>query len=110
MTADLAAVPLKIRRKIGADTAFHNRIAHLTHAVPVVMVENNVHVATMGIEPASAYRAGPDNAIRTAAGALPAILHQYDRISRRSSRRSKRAGAEQSTTERPAFSGPQRML
>jgi hypothetical protein len=80
MTADLAAVPLNIRRKIGADTAFHNRIAHLTHAAPGVLIENNLHVATMGIEPASAYRIGPDNAIRTAGGALPAILHQYDRI------------------------------
>ena len=62
MNADLAAVPLGVRRKIGADTAFHNRIAHLTQDMPVVVVENNVHVATMGIEPAAAYRVGPDNA------------------------------------------------
>jgi hypothetical protein len=80
MNADLAAVPLKVRRKIGADTAFHNRIGHLTKDVPVIMVENNVHVATMGIEPVSAYRIDSDNAIRTVDGALPAILHQYDRI------------------------------
>ena len=81
MNADLASVPLGIRRKIGADTAFHNRMAHLGKDVPVAMVENNVHVATMGIEPAAAYRAGPDNAIRTVAGdVLPAILHQYDRL------------------------------
>jgi hypothetical protein len=80
MNADLAAVPMKVRRKIGADTAFHNRMGHLTKDVPVVMVENNVHVATMGIEPASAYRAGADGVVRTAGGALPAILHQYDRL------------------------------
>jgi hypothetical protein len=81
MAAELAAVPLKARRKIGADTAFHNRMAHLTHAVPVELVENNVRVATMGIEPASTYRAEPGGLIRVAAdGHLPAILHQYDRL------------------------------
>lgn len=84
IAADLAEVPLKARRKIGADTAFHNRLAHLepdTPAkIPVVLVENNVHVATMGIEPAASYRADPDGTIRTLAGDLPAILHQYDRL------------------------------
>jgi hypothetical protein len=84
IASDLAAVPLKVRRKIGADTAFHNRMAHLDqdnpNRIPVVLVENNVHVATMGIEPASSYRAGPDGAIRTLDGHLPAILHQYDRL------------------------------
>jgi hypothetical protein len=80
MTAYLAAVPLKVRRKIGADTAFHNLMAHVTHEVPGTIVENNVVVATMGIEPASAYLAGPDGRICTRGGHLPAILHQYDRI------------------------------
>jgi hypothetical protein len=80
MTADLAAVPLRVRRKIGADTAFHNRIAHLTHAAPGILVENNEHVATMGIEPETTYRFDAGNAILTADGRLPAILHQYDRI------------------------------
>jgi hypothetical protein len=80
MTAHLAAVPLKVRRKIGADTAFHNLIAHVTHEVPAIVVENNVLVATMGIEPASRYVAGPDGRIRTDDGHMPAILHQYDRI------------------------------
>ncbi len=84
MAAELAAVPLKVRRKIGADTAFHNRMAHLPAGtavpIPVVLVENNVHVATMGIEPASSYRAEPGGAIRTLSGHLPAILHQYDRL------------------------------
>ncbi|HVG51464.1 MAG TPA: hypothetical protein VM867_07525 [Xanthobacteraceae bacterium] len=80
MNADLAAVPMKVRRKIGADTAFHNHMGHLTKDFPVEMVENNVHVATMGIEPASTYRIGADGAVRTASGTLPAILHQYDRL------------------------------
>ena len=80
MAANLAAVPSKVRRKIGADTAFHNRMAHLTKDVPVELVENNIHVATMGIEPAASYRVGPDGMIRTLDGHLPAILHQYDRL------------------------------
>jgi hypothetical protein len=80
MTAYLAAVPLNVRRKIGADTAFHNLMAHVTHEVPATIVENNVVVATMGIEPASVYVAGPDGRIRTRDGHVPAILHQYDRI------------------------------
>ena len=80
MTADLKSVPLRVRRKIGADTAFHNRMAHLTRDVPATLVENNVRVATMGIEPLSVYRIGADNLVRTADGHLPAILHQYDRI------------------------------
>jgi hypothetical protein len=80
MTAYLAAVPLNVRRKIGADTAFHNLMAHVTREVPATIVENNVVVATMGIEPASVYVAGPDGRICTRGGHLPAILHQYDRI------------------------------
>ncbi len=80
MTARLAAVPLRVRRKIGADTAFHNLIAHATSDVPSVIVENNVLVATMGIEPAARYVVGVDRRVRTVDGNLPAILHQYDRI------------------------------
>jgi hypothetical protein len=73
-------LPLKLRREGGADTVFHNRMAHLTREVDGVLVENNIHVATMGLEGADAYRIGDDGLIRTAAGHLPAILHQYDRI------------------------------
>jgi hypothetical protein len=80
MTARLRAVPLPFRRKIGADTAFHNLIAHVTREVPAVIVENNVLVATMGIEPAARYLVGADGRIRTRDGHLPAILHQYDRL------------------------------
>jgi hypothetical protein len=80
MTKRLAAVPLRVRRKIGADTAFHNLIAHTARDLSAVIVENNVVVATMGIEPATRYRAGADGLVRTADGHLPAILHQYDRI------------------------------
>jgi hypothetical protein len=80
MAKYLHAVPLKIRRRHGADTVFHNLMAHLTRDVDCVMIENNGHVATMGLEPASAYVVGADRLIRTAGGGLPAILHQYDRI------------------------------
>jgi hypothetical protein len=80
MSARLRAVPLSVRRKIGADTAFHNLMAHVTHEVPAVIVENNALVATMGIEPASRYLVGADGRIRTRDGHLPAILHQYDRL------------------------------
>lgn len=73
-------LPLRLRREGGADTVFHNRMAHLTREVDGVLVENNIHVATMGLEGAEAYRIGDDGLIRTAAGHLPAILHQYDRI------------------------------
>jgi hypothetical protein len=76
----LHALPIRIRREGGADTVFHNKIAHLTREVPAAIVENDVHVATMGLTPPSAYVAGADGLIRTADGRLPAILHQYDRI------------------------------
>jgi hypothetical protein len=76
----LQALPPELRREGGADTAFHNRMAHLTHEVPGAIVENDVHVATMGISPPGTYVAGADGLIRTADGRLPAILHQYDRV------------------------------
>jgi hypothetical protein len=80
LAAYLHALPLALRREGGADTVFHNKIAYLTRDVEAVIVENNVHVATMGLEPASAYTVGADGLVRTADGYLPAILHQYDRI------------------------------
>jgi len=80
MTARLAAVPLRVRRKIGADTAFHNLIARAPGDLPSVIVENNVLVATMGIEAATRYVVDADGRVRTSDGRLPAILHQYDRI------------------------------
>jgi hypothetical protein len=75
----LHALPIKLRREGGADTVFHNRIAHFGE-IAGVMVENDVHVATMGLTTAAAYKVGTDGLIRTAEGRLPAILHQYDRI------------------------------
>jgi hypothetical protein len=51
MAAYLHRLPLRLRREGGADTVFHNRIAHLTHEVPADIIENNIHVATMGLEP-----------------------------------------------------------
>ena len=76
----LQALPPELRREGGADTIFHNRMAHLTREVSGTIVENDVHVATMGISPPGTYVAGADGLIRTAAGHLPAILHQYDRL------------------------------
>jgi hypothetical protein len=80
LAAHLHALPLRLRRLGGADTAFHNLMAHLTHEVECEIVENNLDVATMGLEPPSAYEVGPDHVIRTADGHVPMILHQYDRI------------------------------
>jgi hypothetical protein len=76
----LQALPRELRLEGGADTVFHNKMAHLTHEVPGTIVENDVHVATMGIAPPGTYVAGADGLIRTADGHLPAILHQYDRL------------------------------
>lgn len=79
MVAAMLALPWRLRRQFGSDTIFHNRMAHLTHEVPLVLVENNGHVATMGMEPESAYRLDGQGLVRMADGHLPAILHQYDR-------------------------------
>jgi hypothetical protein len=76
----LRALPIELKREGGADTVFHNKIAHLTHEVPGTIVENDVHVATMGISPPGTYVACADGLIRTTDGRLPAILHQYDRL------------------------------
>ena len=76
----LQALPRELRLAGGADTAIHNRMAHLTHEVPGTIVENDLHVATMGISPPGTYLAGTDGLIRTADGRLPVILHQYDRV------------------------------
>jgi hypothetical protein len=76
----LHALPPRLRREGGADTVFHNKIAHLTREVAAELVENDAHVATMGLTPPGAYRAGPDGLVHTIDGRVPAILHQYDRI------------------------------
>jgi hypothetical protein len=80
MAADLRALPLRLRREGGADTIFHNRIAYLRRDVDFVIVENNLHVATVGIEPSSSYAIGNDQLVLTADGRVPAICHQYDRV------------------------------
>jgi hypothetical protein len=76
----LQALPRELRLEGGADTVIHNKMAHLTHEVPGTIIENDEHVATMGISPPGTYVAGTDGLIRTADGRLPAILHQYDRV------------------------------
>jgi hypothetical protein len=80
MAADLKAVPLRDRRRGGADTSLHHRLAFLDGGVPGIVMENNVHVATMGLEPDATYTVGADGVVRTADGDAPAILHQYDRV------------------------------
>ena len=80
MAADLRAVPLRDRRLGGADTSLHNRLVFLDGGVPGVVMENNVHVATMGLEPDATYAVGADGLVRTGDGHMPAILHQYDRV------------------------------
>jgi hypothetical protein len=80
MAADLKRVPLRLRRLGAADTPMHQRIVFLRHDTPGIVVENNVHVATVGLEPASDYAVGADGLIRTVGGHLPAVVHQYDRV------------------------------
>jgi hypothetical protein len=80
MAADLHALPLRLRREGGADTIFHNRIAHLQREVDLIIVENNLHVATLGIESTSSYAIGKDLCVLTEDGCAPAICHQYDRV------------------------------
>jgi hypothetical protein len=80
MTRRIATVSLLQRRNIGADSAMHNLIAHVTHDVPGIIAENNGLVATMGLEPEGSYQIGEDGLIRCGDGHVPAICHQYDRI------------------------------
>jgi hypothetical protein len=80
MAADLRAVPLRDRRLGGADTTLHQRLMYLDGGVPGVVMENNAHVATMGLEPEESYVIGDDGVVRTRDGHGPAILHQYDRV------------------------------
>jgi len=80
LAACIHGVPPALRHEGGADTVFHNRIAHLTHEVPAVLVANNAHVATMGLAPPGAYVPARGRLIATRDGHVPAILHQYDRI------------------------------
>jgi hypothetical protein len=80
MAADLRAVPLRDRRLGGADASLHHRLVFLAGGIPGVVMENNVHVATMGLEPESTYVVGDDGVVRTADGHVPPILHQYDRL------------------------------
>ncbi|MET0183462.1 MAG: hypothetical protein ABW199_11300 [Caulobacterales bacterium] len=76
----MAAIPARKRYKIGADTAFHGLLAYLQPAPDSVVVENNVRVATMGLEPHELYRLEPGpRVVYAPSGAAPPILHQYDR-------------------------------
>ena len=78
MAADLNAVPLALRRRGGSDASIHHRLVFLPGGTPGVVMENNVHIATMGLE--SGYRMDDDGVVRTTDGVTPAILHQWDRV------------------------------
>lgn len=81
MAVDLLAIPLAIRRSGGApDASIHHRLVFLPGGVPGIIMENNVHISTMGLEAASTWLVGDDGLVRTRDGHLPAILHQYDRV------------------------------
>jgi hypothetical protein len=75
-------VPYRIYREIGHgyDQGLHNGLVYLDASIEGVTVENNGHIATMALEPRTAYQLGDDKHIRTAGGHLPAICHQYDRF------------------------------
>jgi hypothetical protein len=76
----IKSVSLRNRRKIGADSAFHNLIAHVTHEVPSILVENNLHVATMALEPRGTYHVNSVGLIAVDGGHVPPVCHQYDRL------------------------------
>jgi hypothetical protein len=79
LSTRLRAVPWPTRRRIGADSAMHNLIAHVTHDVPGRLIENNGRVATMGLEPPGTYHIDEAGRIACADGHVPPICHQYDR-------------------------------
>jgi len=78
MAADIRAVPLEVRRRGASDASIHHRLVFLGGGVPGIIMENNVHIATMGLE--SGYTIGDDGLVRSAGGHVPAILHQWDRV------------------------------
>jgi hypothetical protein len=80
MAAEILTVPIETRRLGAADASMHHRLVFLPGGLPGVVMENNVHIATMGLEPDETYRVGDDGLVRTADGHVPAILHQYDRV------------------------------
>jgi hypothetical protein len=75
-------VPYRIYREIGHgyDQGLHNGLVYLDKSIDGVTVENNGHIATMALEPRTAYELGQDTRIRTVGGHLPPICHQYDRF------------------------------
>src|SRR5262249_9775821 len=68
MAADILAVPLAVRRLGAADASIHHRLVFLSGGVAGVIMENNVHIATMGLEPNTIYLLGDDGLVRTTAG------------------------------------------
>lgn len=82
MTAGIDALPRFIHRLIGPgyDQAIHNGLVHPDSGIDGVTVENNLHVATMGLEPRALYRLDECARIRAQDGFLLPVCHQYNRF------------------------------
>src|SRR5215475_155445 len=75
-------IPFRVYREIGHgyDQGIHNLLVHLNPDIDGIIVQNNGHIATMGVEPQSLYRLDKSAQIYTSSGHLPPICHQYDRF------------------------------
>jgi hypothetical protein len=82
MTGRINNIPFRIYRKIGHgyDQGIHNLLVHLDPDIDGTIVENNGHIATIGLGPESLYALDENAFVRVAGGHLPAICHQYDRF------------------------------
>lgn len=68
---------LKLQGKRGHDQGIHNMLLHTGALAKAVQVENGEHVLTLGRVPDDQVCLSND-AITTLAGAVPAIVHQYN--------------------------------
>jgi hypothetical protein len=82
MADRIRRIPFRIYRKIGHgyDQGIHNLIVHLDPDIDGAIVENNGHIATIGLGPESLYSLDENALVRVAGGHLPAVCHQYDRF------------------------------
>lgn len=70
---------IEARKTIGIDQAIHNVLVHCQQIEPLTVVENGIHVLTMGYVAETEIQITPDNKIMDRHGRLSPILHQYDR-------------------------------
>jgi hypothetical protein len=82
MASRISEIPFRIYRKIGHgyDQGIHNLLVYLDPDIDGTVVENNRHIATMGLGPESLYMLDEKEVVRIAGGHVPAICHQYDRF------------------------------